>query len=208
MIQRFILQPTVPELRESELSAFVELYASICLENEWLAQKFLAHNKASIALVIPSNCCCNSEESARNSVKIYSHPPHRPPHARHFANIFVSLYFSFQCLLDLCVGKTSVVISVLSIAMILPYEAWIYSCDFFLKVIKRIKKKKKRIYSCLLDFGIFKLLKGEATVLGIYYFSSVALGRGLSAYLKFKKDWLSAQTQIKMYIHITKMCSP
>ena len=78
MIQRFILQPTVPELRESELSAFVELYASICLENEWLAQKFLAHNKASIALVIPSNCCCNSEESARNSVKIYSHPPHRP----------------------------------------------------------------------------------------------------------------------------------
>ena len=188
MIQRFILQPTVPELRESELSAFVELYASICLENEWLAQKFLAHNKASIALVIPSNCCCNSEESARNSVKIYSHPPHRPPPARHFAYIFVSLYFSFQCLLDLCVGKTSVVISVLSIAMILPYEAW--------------------IYSCLLDFGIFKLLKGEATVLGIYYFSSVALGRGLSAYLEFKKDWLSAQTQIKMYIHITKMCSP
>ena len=184
MIQRFILQPTVPELRETELSAFVELYASIFLENEWLAQKFLAHNKASIALVIPSNCCCNSKESARNSVKIYSP---LPPQDTLPTSLLVFFFF-FQCLLDLCIRKTSVVISMLSIAMILPYEAW--------------------IYSCLLDFGIFKLLKGEATVLGIYYFCFVALGRGLNAYLEFKKDWLSAQIQIKMYIHITKMCSP
>ena len=70
LIERFMLRPTVPEFRESELPAFVELYASICLENEWLAQKFLAHNKASIALVITINCCCNPKESARNSVKI------------------------------------------------------------------------------------------------------------------------------------------
>lgn len=121
LIQRFILRPTVPELRESELPAFAELHASICLENEWLGQKFLAHNKASIALVITINCCCNSKKSARNSVKIcFFFPP-----ARYFAYIFVSFYFSFQCLSDLCVQKTSVVISVLSIAMILPYEAWI-----------------------------------------------------------------------------------
>lgn len=183
MIQRFILRPTVPELRESELSAFVELYASICLENEWLAQRILAHNKASIPLVITSNCCCNSKTSARNSVKIYFHPPPRLPPPQDTLSAS-----SFQCLLDLCAGKTSVVISVLSIAMILPYEAW--------------------IYSCLLDFGIFKLLKGEATVLEIYCFSFVALERGLSAYLEFKKDWLSAQTQTKMYIHMTKICSP
>lgn len=117
LIQRFILRPTVHETGESVLAAFVGLCASICLENEWLAQQFLVHNKASVALAIISNYCCNSKESARNSVKIFFFFPPQDT----LPTTLLVCTFSFHFLLELCVRKTSVVVSVLSTATMFTY---------------------------------------------------------------------------------------
>ena len=118
LIQRFILRPIIHETGESELAAFVGLCASICLENEWLAQQFLVHIKASVALVIISNYCCNCKESARNSVKIFFF---FPPLQDTLPTTLLVCIFSFHFVLELCVRKTSAVVSVLSTATLFTH---------------------------------------------------------------------------------------
>lgn len=184
LIQRFILRPTVHETGESELAAFVGLCASICLENEWLAQQFLVHNKASVALAIISNYCCNSKGSARNSVKIFFFSP-----TRHFAYNFVSLYFFFSFSLRIMCQEN-----------FCGRFCALHCHDVYISILW--------IYCCSLDCWSFKLLKRKSTLLGIYHFPFAALGRGLSTYLEFKKGWLSAQTYTKMYIHSAGIYSP